>query len=74
MYCTSTTSPERDASTRLATSVVGDFQSKCQGPTLGKGGQKIMESLTEVCTIVLFLLNNTVYAGSPHTFMYAIET
>ncbi len=29
-------------------------------PNPGKGGEKMMEKLTEVCTRVLFLLNNTV--------------
>ena len=35
-----------------APGIVGDFQSKCVGPTLGKGGENIMEMLAEVCTRV----------------------
>ena len=33
--------------------LVGDFQSKCGGPHPGgRGGEKMMEMLTEVCTRV----------------------
>ena len=41
----------------------GVFSVKMWGPPpWGKGGEKMMEMLTEVCTRVLFLSNNSVYA------------
>ena len=45
---------------RRAPGYSGELSVKMYGDTLGKGGEKIMEMLTEVCTRVLFLSNNTV--------------
>ena len=53
---------------------MGDFQSKCVGHHPGGRVGENYGKLTEFCTRVLFLSNNTVYAGSPHTFMYEKDT
>ena len=54
----------------------GGFSVKMYGgPPWGRVGRKLWKCwLKFVPESILFLSNNTVYAGSPHTFMYEMDT